>query len=74
MFFSHTQRNIYRPGDVIVIQFLYGLCRPPRHSLTERIMSINISVTPSGIEPATFRLTAHCFNKITWKIFKHRKC
>jgi len=43
MFVSHTQRSIYRPGDILVIQFLYRVCRPPRHNLTGRIMSINIS-------------------------------
>jgi hypothetical protein len=34
-------------------------CQRLGHSTTERIMSIETSITPQGIDPATFILVAH---------------
>ena len=53
---STTHRPPLPPGNIPGIHFYYRLSQPQGHRATGRIMS----VTPSGIEPANFRLVAEC--------------
>jgi hypothetical protein len=55
---SPTHRLPLPAGDIPRTHFCYGLSQPQGHSASEGIMS------PSGIEPATFRLVAQCLNQL----------
>jgi hypothetical protein len=56
--------RLYPTGNTPGTHFCYRLSRPQGHSATERIMSMKIPITPSGIEPLTFRLVARCLNQL----------
>jgi hypothetical protein len=73
---------MYRPGQATRIsrQSAYKVAYVvstriyPWHSLCERLsaagknVSEKFSMIPSGIEPATFLLTAHCLNQLHHRI------
>jgi hypothetical protein len=52
--------RVYPPGNIPGTYFCQRLSRSQGYSATERIMSI----TPSGIEPPTFRFVAQCLNQL----------
>ena len=50
------------PGNSPGTHFCQRLSRPQDHSAIGSIMSMKIPMTPSGIEPATFRFVAQHFH------------
>jgi hypothetical protein len=56
--------RLYPPGNLPGTHFCWRLSRPQGRSASERIMSIKISVTPSGIETGPFRFVAQCLNQL----------
>jgi len=55
---SLTHRPPLPPGNSPGTYFCWRLSRPQGHSAMEGITSMTNSMTPSGIEPATFRFVA----------------
>ena len=51
--------RLYRQEIFPVLISVRG-CQPQGHSAAGRVVSMKIPMTPSGIEPATFRLVAQC--------------
>jgi hypothetical protein len=59
---SPTHRPPLPPGNIPGTHFCYRLSRPQGHSAAGRIMSMKNPMTPSGIDPTTFRFVAQCLN------------
>jgi hypothetical protein len=57
---KHRQR--LAPGNNPGTHFIYWLSRPLGLSTVRRIMSMKVSMPPSGIKPETFRVIAQCLN------------
>ena len=59
---SLTHRPHLLPGNSPGTHFFQRLSRPQGHSAIGTIMSMKIPMTPSGIEPATFRFVVQHLN------------
>jgi hypothetical protein len=46
--------RLYPPGDIPGTHLYEMLSRPKGHSVAERMKIMKISITPLGIEPATY--------------------
>jgi hypothetical protein len=57
-----TRKYSWYSGNIPGTHFCWRLSRSQGHSATERIM------TPSGIEPATFRFVAQCLNQLRHRV------
>ena len=56
--------RLYPQEIFLWTHFCYRLSRPQGHCMAGNIMSMKkLAMTPSGMEPATFRLVAHCLNQ-----------
>jgi len=55
--------HLYSPGNIPCTHFCLSLSQPQGHGAAGRIMSMKLPMTPSGIEPETFRLVARCLNQ-----------
>ena len=56
--------RLYPQEIFLVFISVKRLSQSQGHSAAERIMSIKIPMTPSGMEPATFRLVEQCLNQM----------
>ena len=70
---SLTHRPPLPPGNAPGTHFCYRLSRPQGHSAIGRILcQWKFPMTPSGIEPSTFRFVAqhlnHCATEVTMQI------
>jgi len=65
-----THRPPLPPGNSPGTHLCYRLSQPQGHSAIGRIMSMKNSMTPSGIEPATFQFVAqhhnHCATAVSY--------
>ena len=59
---SLTHRPPLPPGNVPGTHFHYGLSQPQGHGAVGRNMSLENPVTPTGIDPGTFRLVVQRLN------------
>ena len=63
----------YTPGNIPGTHFCYRLFRPQGHIAAGRIVNKKIPITPSGIEPATFRIVAHCLNHMRDSVRRYKR-
>ena len=56
--------RLYNPGNLPGHHFCLRLSQPQDRSRPEGLCQWKISITKSGIEPATFRLVGRCLNEL----------
>ena len=64
---SPTHRPSSPPGDISGTHFCQRLSQAQGHSADGNIQ-YKIPMNPSGIEPATFRLVAHCLQQLRYRV------
>jgi hypothetical protein len=60
--------RLYTVGKIMVLIYVTVLVNPTAKVRPEGLRKRKIPVTPSGIEPVTFRLVEQCLNQLRYRV------